>query len=97
MTRLQQKLREHRAELHELAHRHGVSNLRVFGSVARGDDAADSDIDMLVDPGPTTTLFELGAMLDDVQVLLGTRVDLLTPGGLSPRLRERVLHEAQPL
>jgi len=65
--------------------------------VARGDDDAVSDIDLLVDPGPTTTLFELGAMLDDVQVLLGTRVDLLTPGGLSPRLRERVLHEAQPL
>jgi hypothetical protein len=97
MTPLHQKLSDHRIALLDLARRHGVSALRVFGSVARGEDGADSDIDLLVDPGPDTTLFELGALLDDIQALLGTRVDLMTPAALSPRIRQRVLNEAQLL
>jgi predicted nucleotidyltransferase len=97
MSRLQQKLNQHRAALLQMAARHGLSNLRVFGSVARATDGPNSDIDLLVEPGPRTTLFDLGAMLDEVQALLGERVDLLTPDGLSPLFRQQVLNEARPL
>ncbi len=97
MSPLAQKLATHRLTLIEIASRHGLSNVRVFGSVARAEEGADSDIDLLVEPGPRTTLFDLAAMLDEVQALLGESVDLVTPDGLSPRFREKVLQEARPL
>ena len=81
----------------ELAARHGARNIRVFGSVARGDDRPDSDVDLLVDVEPGRTLLNVIAFEQDLQELLGRRVDVLTEGGLSAYLRERILGEAASL
>ena len=74
-----------------------ATNPRVFGSVLRGEDRDGSDLDLLVDALPGTTLFDLGALQVELQARLGVRVDLLTPGGLPLALRQRVLAEAAPL
>ena len=70
---------------------------RVFGSVARGQGTESSDVDLLVKTGPGCSLFDLGGLLEDLQELLGCRVDLVTEDGLKPRLRARVLREAVSL
>lgn len=80
-----------------IARRHGASNVRVFGSVSRGEARADSDIDFLVDLEHGRSLLDLGGLLMDLQELLGCRVDVATEKGLRPRIRERVLREALPL
>ncbi|MBI2320978.1 MAG: nucleotidyltransferase family protein [Chloroflexi bacterium] len=85
------------AQVIRIASRYGASNVRVFGSVARGDEDAASDIDLLVDLEPGRSLFDLGGLLMDIEELLGCRVDVVTEAGLRPRLRERVLNEAIPL
>lgn len=90
-------LRLHRESVRDTARRFRVVNPRVFGSVIRGEDRDGSDLDLLVDALPGTTLFDLGALQIELEELLGVRVDLLTPGDLPPRLRERVLAEAAPL
>jgi len=72
----------------------GATNIRIFGSVVRGDDAEGSDLDLLVDVPRGTTLFDLGGALDDLQQTLGVRVDLPTAGDLPLRLRDSVLKEA---
>jgi uncharacterized protein len=90
-------LRIHRAGLGELIARHAALHPRVFGSAIRGDDTEDSDLDLLVDPTPLTTLMTLAAIQIDAQKLLGVRVDVLTPGSLPRRIRERVLREAMPV
>ena len=72
-------------------------NPRIFGSVVSGRDTEQSDLDVLVDPVPGTTLLDLGGLQFELQELLGVRVDLLTPGDLPPRSRERVLREAVPI
>uniref|UniRef100_UPI002628C081 nucleotidyltransferase family protein n=1 Tax=Marinobacter sp. TaxID=50741 RepID=UPI002628C081 len=72
----------HKAEIKAIASRYPVSNIRVFGSIIHGDDTATSDIDLLVDALPETTLFDLGGLQDDLETLLGVKVDLLTPGDL---------------
>lgn len=87
----------HRAALRQVVSRHGLLRPRVFGSVLRGTDQDGSDLDLLVDAPPGTTLFRLGGLQDELQTLLGVRVDLLTPGDLPPKFRAQVLHEAQPL
>jgi len=69
----------------------------VFGSVARGEDTEGSDLDMLVDPLPGTTLLDLGGLQWDLQEMLGVEVDLLTPGDLPARFREEVIREAVPV
>lgn len=74
-----------------------VTNPRVFGSVLHGTDRDSGDLDLLVDTLPGTTLFDLGGLQDELQTLLGVRVDLLTPGDLPPEFRAAVLAEAQPL
>lgn len=68
--------------------------MRLFGSVARGEDDEASDIDLVVQVAPGRSLFDLGGLLMDLQDLLGRRVDLVTERGLRPRMRERVLREA---
>jgi predicted nucleotidyltransferase len=78
------------------AHR-GASNVRVFGSVARGDNDADSDVDFLVEMEPGRTLFDLSGLLLDLESLLQVHVDVVTERGLRPKVRDRVLSEAQPL
>jgi predicted nucleotidyltransferase len=81
----------------DAAARHGVRNVRVFGSVARGDDRSDSDIDFLVDVDAGRTLLDVIALEQDLQALLRRRVDVLTEGGLSPYLQQRILAEATSL
>src|ERR1017187_352691 len=90
-------LAERRSEILGLAERYRAGDVRVFGSVVRGDNTVDSDVDFLIKPRRGCSLFDLGGLLEDLQELLGCRVDLVTEDGLKPRLRERVLKEAVPL
>ena len=91
-------LKENRAQILEIAAKHGAFNVRVFGSVARGEDTPNSDIDFLIDydPAKVTPWFP-GGLLMDWQDLLGCKVDVLTERGISQLIRERVLAEAKPL
>jgi len=90
-------LREKREQILAAAHAHGARNVRVFGSVARHEDDAQSDIDFLVDMEEGRSLFDLGGLLMDLQDLLGRPVDVVTEKGLKERIRPRVLSEAIPL
>ncbi|MEK7408070.1 MAG: nucleotidyltransferase family protein [Acidobacteriota bacterium] len=90
-------LRLRKPEILNLAERHGARNIRVFGSVARGENREDSDIDFLVDLEEGRNLFDLGGFLMDLRDLLGPRVDLVTARSLHRYIRERVLAEAAPL
>lgn len=87
-------LKTHRAKLREIVIRHGALRPRVFGSAIRGEDTDDSDLDLLVDPTPRTTLMTLAAIQLEAERLLGVHVDVLTPKSLPQRFRDRVLHEA---
>jgi len=87
----------HRAALREIIARHGVTRPRVFGSAARGEDEEGSDLDLLIDPAPTTTLFTLAALQLDAERLLGVSVDVLTPRSLPRASRDRILSEAVPV
>lgn len=80
-----------------IAREHGAINVRIFGSVARGEAGPESDVDFLVDLEPGRSLFDLGALLMDLQELLGCRVDVATAAGLRPAIRVTVLKEAVPL
>lgn len=86
-----------REEILRLARHHGARNVRLFGSVARGQDRADSDIDVLVEAGQQTTAFFPGGLVADLEELLGCKVDIMTEAALHPYIRERVLEEAKPL
>ena len=90
-------LEQHRIQIREVTSRFAVVNPRVFGSVLHGQDAEGSDFDLLVDPLPGTTLFDLGGLQDELEELLGIPVDLLTPGDLPKKFRAAVLAEALPL
>jgi predicted nucleotidyltransferase len=90
-------IESHRDELIALAHRRGVTRVRVFGSMSRGDASDDSDIDLLVTLSPGTSALALGGLLMDAEELLGRRVDVVTEAGLHPALRDRVLADAVPL
>jgi hypothetical protein len=86
-----------RLEILDIANRYGAKNVRLFGSVARGDESLESDIDLLVELEPDRSLFDLGGLLFELQDLLGVHVDVVTEKGLRSRIRERVLGEAIPL
>lgn len=88
------QLSKRRNDIVRIAQKHGASNIRVFGSVARGDADRDSDVDFLVDLDNGRSLFDLGGLLVDLQTLLDCPVDVVTEKGLRPRIRERVLSEA---
>lgn len=90
-------LRERRSAILNVAARHGASNVRVFGSVARGAADMASDVDFLVELQPGRTLLDLGELLMDLSDLLGREVDVVTEKGLRDRVRGRVLAEAKPL
>ena len=92
-----EQLRRRRTDVLRIAAARGASNIRVFGSVARGDAGPDSDVDILVDLEPGRSLLDLGGLLMDLQGLLGTEVDVVTPAGLKPRNAERILAESVPL
>ena len=91
------EFQKQRETILQIAKRHGAKNVRVFGSVSRGDASPDSDIDFLVDLEQGRSLFALGGLLMDLQTMLGCPVDVVTEKGLRPRIRERVLREAAPL
>jgi predicted nucleotidyltransferase len=88
--------REKRTEIVRLGDLYGARNIRVFGSVARGDNHAASDVDLLVEMDQGRTLFDLAGFVADAQDLLGVHVDVVTVGGLR-YLRDRVLAEAIPI
>lgn len=80
-----------------IAARYGARNVRVFGSVARGEAGDQSDLDLLVDLDSGRTLMDLGGLLMDLQAQLGMRVDVTTEGMLRKEIRNRILSEALPL
>jgi predicted nucleotidyltransferase len=88
---------EKRDAILRIAAAHGVRNIRIFGSVARGDANSESDIDLLVEVGPTTSSWFPAGLILDLEELLGRPVEVVTERGLSPYLRDRVLREAMPL
>jgi uncharacterized protein len=92
-----QLLKARREQILSIAHKHGVSNVRIFGSVARGDARPDSDIDFLVNLESGRSLLDLASMLRELQSILGQNVDVVTEAGLRPRIRPQVLKEARPL
>lgn len=91
------ELRERREEILRVAAKRGARNVRVFGSVARGQADSESDVDFLVHMEPGRNLFDMGGLLTDLQELLGCRVDVVSDGGIRERIRDRVLREAVPL
>jgi len=90
-------LQSHREEVRKIALSHRVQNVRVFGSVLRREDTEDSDLDILVDPTPETTLMDIGAIRYELRKLLGIVVDVLTPQALPASIRDRVIEEAKPI
>jgi uncharacterized protein len=91
------RLRARREEILGYAADHGARNVRVFGSTARGESGTTSDVDLLVEMEPGRSLIDLVGLWQDLEDLLGTHVDVLSDGGVSPHLRARIYAEAIPL
>jgi uncharacterized protein len=87
-------LRQRRDDITRLAAKHGATNIRVFGSVARDQAKQDSDLDLLIDVGPNTSSWFPAGLILDLETLLGCRVEIVTEKGLNPELRDQVLSEA---
>jgi predicted nucleotidyltransferase len=92
-----QELRNRRFEIEDIAAKHGVSRIRVFGSVARGEDRPDSDVDFLVEAGSATSSWFPAGLILDLQEVLGRRVEVVEEAALRPTLRSSVIREAIPL
>ncbi|OWO84326.1 nucleotidyltransferase family protein [Photorhabdus luminescens] len=90
-------LAANREAIRRVVESHRARNARVFGSVIHGDDTEDSDLDILIDPTPETTLFDIGAIRHELLQLLGVPVDVLTPKALPEKFRAAVLAEAVPV
>lgn len=90
-------LKAHRAEIREIVKANKAINPRVFGSVVHGDDKDGSDLDILVDPMPETSLLDIGIIQDTLAQLLGVNVDVLTPKALPESFRAAVIAEAEPI
>lgn len=90
-------LRSHREDIRQVVEKYRTRNPRIFGSVLRGEDKEDSDLDLLVDPTPETTLMDIARIQNRLQKLLGIPVDVLTPKALPDTFRDRVLAEAEPV
>jgi len=88
---------QHREAIRRIVLESGMTNPRLFGSALHGDDIDGSDLDILVDAPPRTSLFDLAGLELALESAIGIRVDLLTPGSLPQKFRERVLAEAEPL
>ena len=95
--KVNQLLEEKREEIRRIAAMHGARNVRVFGSVARGQARQDSDLDLLVDAGPETSSWFPAGLVLDLEEILGCKVEVVTEKGLNPYLKESVLQEALPL
>jgi uncharacterized protein len=96
MTGVDELPGQHRSEIVRLAAEHGAHNVRVFGSVARGEARPESDVDILVTMEKGRSLLDLIGFWQDVEDLLGRKVDVISEGGVNPYLRERILGEAVP-
>ena len=94
---IKELLESRRKEILDLAGTYGAKNIRVFGSAARGEGGPTSDLDLLVDMERGRNLLDLVGFWQDLEELLGCRVDVITDGGISPYLRERIYAEAIPL
>ncbi len=94
---IEQLIQEKREEILQIAHRHGAKNIRLFGSVARGESGESSDIDILVEVGPNPSPWFPGGLIVDLEELLRRRVHVVTVGALHSYIRDRVLQEAVPL
>jgi len=94
---IKQLLYEKRDEIRNIAARHGAYNIRIFGSVVRGEGGPDSDIDFLIDAGPETSSWFPAGLILDLQEILGRHVEVVTEKALNPYIREHVLREAIPL
>ncbi len=94
---IEQVLGEKRDEIKRIAAKHGAHNIRIFGSVARGDAGPDSDIDLLIDAGPNTSSWFPAGLILELEDLLGRRVEVVTEKALNPDIRDYVLREAAPL
>ena len=90
-------VRVKRNEILRLASKYGARNIRIFGSLARGEAGPDSDLDLLVTMEEGRTLLDLVGLWQDLEEMLGRKVDVISDGGLSPHLRERILAEAVAL
>jgi hypothetical protein len=90
-------LPQYRDTIRQLVLEAGMANPRVFGSVARGEDLDGSDLDILVDPAPRTSLLDLAGLQIEIEARTGVKVDLLTPKCLPLKFRQKVLDEAQPV
>jgi len=90
-------LPQHRDTIRQLVLQAGMANPRVFGSVLRGEDKEGSDLDLLVDPAPKTSLLDVVRLQRMIETIVNVKVDLLTPGDLPPKFRDRVVSEALPL
>jgi predicted nucleotidyltransferase len=95
--RIEELLRSRREEVLKIAAKNGARNVRIFGSVARGEADSKSDLDILVEFTPGSTLLNQSAMIRELESLLGLKVDVVSDQGLRERFRERVLSEAVPL
>jgi uncharacterized protein len=91
------QLDAYRSAVREIALRHRVRDIRVFGSVLRGADIEGSDLDLLVEPTCETTLMDIAAIQVELERLLGVGVDVLTPNALPEKFRNQVLSEARPV
>lgn len=96
-TAMGRRLRRRRQAVIEVAQRRGATNVRVFGSVARGEDADASDVDLLVDLNAGVGLFALAGLERELHELLGVEIDVIPAGSLKPALRSKALAEAIPL
>lgn len=90
-------LREKRDDIRAIAAKHGAYNIRIFGSVVRGEAGPDSDIDFLIDAGPTTSSWFPAGLILNLEEILGRRVEVVTEKALNPYIRHHVLAEAIPL
>jgi predicted nucleotidyltransferase len=97
LVRPSEVLAIHRSRIRQIALSHRVRDVRVFGSVSRGEDAEDSDLDLLVEPTSETTLLDIGAIRLELKELLGVEIDVLTPNSLPDRFRAQILQEALPV
>lgn len=92
-----QLLEARREKILQVAAKYGARNVRVFGSVARGEDRPGSDLDLLIDMEKRRTLFDFVRLWQELEETLGCSVDLIEEGGIKPRLREHILRDARPL
>lgn len=94
---IEQFLHEKRDDIRTIAAEHGAYNIRIFGSVVRGEAGPDSDIDFLVDAGPNTSSWFPAGLILDLEKILGRHVEVVTEKALNPYIREHVLREVKPL